>query len=255
MAIIKNEIPILEYDTNSRAVIMPDHEHLDIRLPEKAVFAFLGEEIDRYALEHHAVKAAVFVSITKEYPIYLTEYQGQQICLVQAPTGASAAVQILDWLISYGVKQVITAGSCGVLTDIEENMFLIPGEALRDEGTSYHYAPPSRFIDIHPAAQRAIAEALEQRGLKYREVVTWSTDGFFRETRDKVLYRMSEGCEVVEMECSALAACAAMRGIVWGELLFSADTLANLNRYEERNWGMDSVAAALEICLDAVVRL
>lgn len=49
MSIVKNEIPILEYDTDTRAVIMPDHEHLAMKLPEKAVFAFLGGAVDKYA--------------------------------------------------------------------------------------------------------------------------------------------------------------------------------------------------------------
>lgn len=41
MSIIKNDIPILEYDTDKSAVIMPKHEHLGLKLPKKAVFAFL----------------------------------------------------------------------------------------------------------------------------------------------------------------------------------------------------------------------
>ena len=45
----KHAIPILEFDDNPQAVIMPNHEGLDLHLPKKCVYAFLGEEIDRYA--------------------------------------------------------------------------------------------------------------------------------------------------------------------------------------------------------------
>ena len=83
-------------------------------------------------------------------------------------------------------------------------------------------------------------------------MVTWSTDGFFRETKDKIEYRKSEGCSVVEMECSALAACAQMRGVIWGEILYTADTLAGAEKYDERNWGRDSAELALELCIQAV---
>ena len=86
-------------------------------------------------------------------------------------------------------------------------------------------------------------------------MITWSTDGYYRETKEKVDYRKSEGCSVVEMECSALAACAQLRGVVWGELLYTADTLADAERYDERNWGDDSVAYALELCIEAVVNI
>ena len=44
-----------------------------------------------------------------------------------------------------------------------------------------------------------------------------------------------EGCQVVEMECSALAACAKFRKVTWAMLLFSADTLADLINTKKEN--------------------
>lgn len=70
MSIIKHTIPILEYDTNPYAVIDPTHEKLDLDLPKKCVFAFLGDYIDQFAIHHHAEKVAEFISATKKYPIY-----------------------------------------------------------------------------------------------------------------------------------------------------------------------------------------
>lgn len=255
MSIIKNEIPLLEYDSDPSAVIMPGHEGLDMVLPEKAVYAFLGKEVDRYASDHGARIAAHFVSETKLFPVYVLEEGGEEICLMQAPVGAAAAAQIMDWLISYGVKKIMSAGSCGVLTDLPEGVFLVPSRALRDEGTSYHYLPPARFIEVSKKARQAIEKALSHRGLPYMEVVTWSTDGFYRETRDKVEYRKSEGCSVVEMECSALAACASLRGALWGQLLYTADTLADADHYDERDWGGNAAVTALELCMEAVMHL
>ena len=52
-------------------------------------------------------------------------------------------------------------------------------------------------------------------GFLNEEVMTWTTDGFYRETAEKVAYRKEEGCAVVEMECSALAA---VRPTAWGSL-------------------------------------
>ncbi|MBQ6374449.1 MAG: nucleoside phosphorylase [Clostridia bacterium] len=251
----KNSMPILEHDTDPTSVVTPDHEHLPMVLPRKAVFAFLGSAVDRYAIEHDAPIISYFVSATKDYPVYLLDVDGQKVCLVQAPVGAPAAAQILDWLIAYGVREIISGGSCGALTDLPEGMFLIPSRALRDEGTSYHYLPPERFIDVSGIAQAAIEKAVKARGLTYGKVVTWSTDGFFRETKEKVAYRKREGCSVVEMECSALAACAKLRGAVWGELLFTADTLADAGNYDARDWGGDSKELALALCIEAVMNI
>lgn len=255
MSIFKHELPILEFDTDTTAVIAPTHEGLNLKLPQKAVFAFLGNYIEKYAKKHSCTQAGLFVSSTKSYPIYITQYEGTDICFCQAPVGAAAAVQILDWLIGYGVTEIISTGSCGVLEHFPENVFLVPVKALRDEGTSYHYAKPSRFIELNTAAIQTIKATLNNRGLPYTEVVTWSTDGFYRETKAKIAYRKAEGCSVVEMECAALAACAQLRGAVWGELLFTADTLANSDAYSERNWGIDSYECALQLCFEAVARL
>ena len=248
----KHAIPILEFDDNPQAVIMPNHEGLDLQLPKKCIYAFLEEEIDRYAQEVGAECVGEFISATKTYPVYVMSYKGEEVCLAQAPVGSAPAAQFMDWLIGYGVEQIISTGTCGVLADIEENAFLVPVRALRDEGTSYHYAAASRYMDVHVEAISAIEQVLEQLGVPYEEVMTWSTDDFYRETAEKVAYRKEEGCAVVEMECAALAAVAQLRGVVWGELLFTADSLADLDNYDQRDWGAEAFEKALELCLEIV---
>lgn len=69
----KHEIPILEFDDNPQSVIMPTHEGLDLHLPEKCVYAFLEDEIDRFAKAVSAKQVASFVSATKTYPVYVMD--------------------------------------------------------------------------------------------------------------------------------------------------------------------------------------
>ncbi len=255
MSIKKREVPLLEFDSDKNAVLRPDHENLDLKLPKKAVFMFLGEYVDKFANEHNAKVVSEFVTITKRFPIYIIEHNGEEVCLVQAPLGASASAMLLDWLIVYGVREIISGGSCGALEEFEENTFIVPSKALRDEGTSYHYTGSSRFIDINPKALEVIEETVNEYGFEFIEVTTWTTDGFFRETKEKIRLRKEEGCSVVEMECSALAACANFRGAIWGEILFTADTLANIDDYDSRDWGVDSYDNVIRMCLDAVVKI
>lgn len=87
MGIIPCEIPLLEFDPEQTAVIGPDYEQLDLHLPRKCVFAFLGGYIDRYAHAVGARQVATFNSATKLYPIYVTTYHGQEVALCQAPVG------------------------------------------------------------------------------------------------------------------------------------------------------------------------
>ena len=255
MSIITCDIPILEYDPDPTSIIMPEHEGLDLRLPTRAAFPFLGDEVERYATEHGARLVATFGSATKDYPVYVVDVDGCEICLVQAPVGAPAATQIMDWMVAYGVRGIVSAGSCGALEELDENVFLVPDRALRDEGTSYHYLPAARFVEVSRAARHAIEGALSAHGLAWREVMTWTCDGFYRETEAMVRHRRSEGCSVVEMECAALAACAELRGVTWGELLFTADTLADARAYDERGWGHDSTELAMRLCVEAAFLL
>lgn len=57
------------------------------------------------------------------------------------------------------------------------------------------------------------------------------------------------------MECSALAACAKFRNVTWGMILYTADSLANVEKYDERNWGGNASEYALRLCLDAVLKV
>ena len=127
-------------------------------------------------------------------------------------------------------------------------------------------------MEISERARKAIKETVTQHGMKYRTTikdvaalagVSFATvsralddhPDISRETKEKVAYRKSEGCSVVEMECSALAACATFRGATWGMILYTADSLADLNKYDERNWGSNAYEYALTLCLDAVIKL
>lgn len=253
MAVYKHDIPILEYDDNPMALIM-NNRH-EVVLPGRAVYAFLGDTIDEYAKRIGAEIIEVYHTVSRDTALYRVNYKGEELCLCRAPLGGSAAVQLMDFLIGHGVHSIISAGSCGALAPLPENAFLVPKQALRDEGASYHYLAPSRFVETSAEVRKVIADVLTERNLKYTECTTWTTDGFYRETEDMVAYRREEGCLTVEMECASLAACAQFRGVLFGQLLYTADSLADAQNYDERSWGEASLGPALAICLDIAVNL
>lgn len=246
----KNEIPILEYDDNSKEVLRPGFSANNRNLPKKLLFAFLHYP-DEYTIEQYeqARVLDMFVTITKNTPIYGLEIDGEEICVAQAPLGASASAEFLDQLIACGVEEILAIGSCGELVDFGENEFLLPTRALRDEGTSYHYLPAKRFVDLNSEMLDRLKTALDKLNLHYHECTTWTTDGFFRETEDMVKYRIDEGCQVVEMECAALAACAEERGAKFVQILYTADSLVNFEEYDERSWGKKAASKSLELGL------
>lgn len=242
-----------EYD-KSPGIISPDFEKMDLHLPKRAVFAFLGEKrIERFVLARGGEKAGTFVSLTKDFPLWMIKADKEELCILQAPAGASAAVLLLERLYAYGVEKVVALGCCGALEKLAENVFFVVRKALRDEGTSYHYLPPSRFVTLDESAADIVEGVLRENHVSCESCVTWSTDGFFRETKEKVKVRRAEGCRVVDMECAALAACAAYRGKVFAQILFTADTLHDLS-HEQRAWGKESRDKALLMGVKAAER-
>ena len=254
MAVFKNQIPILEFDSEQNAVIIPGH-HSDYNFPRKAVMLFMEPEINDFVAKNQCEVVGKFVSVTKEFWVYKTQINGSDIAFVQAPLGGAGAVQIMEQLIAGGVEEIIAAGCCGALVEDTEGSFFVPVAALRQEGTSYHYLPPSREIELDAVPINAICKVLENAGLNYKTCKTWTTDGFYRETKEMVTYRKSEGYSVVEMECASMAACAKMRGILFGQVLFTADSLADVDAHDIRNWGNDFFVTAMKIAMEAVTEV
>jgi uridine phosphorylase len=131
-------------------------------------------------------------------------------------------------------------------------------DALRDEGTSYHYLPADDggVVASSSAATAALVAELEAEGVPFETGRTWTTDGLFRETRAKVARRREEGCLTVEMEASALLAVAAFRGATVGQLLYCADDLS-AEEWDHRDWDRqgDVRRRLFDLCLAAVTRL
>ena len=245
----EEKIALFEFDKNKKSVIMPDHDKEELKLPKVLIFGFVREAVDDYAKERGLTSVGFFETITMTFPVYVDCISGKEVAIAMAPLGGPAAGQFLDWLIAYGVETIIATGSCGVLRDIPENEFLIPVRALRDEGTSFHYMEPTRFVDMDKELTEKVKKYFKENKLPYEEVTTWTTDGFFRETADKVKARVEEGCTCVDMECASMAAVAKLRGAKFAQVFFTADSLANTSEYNQRDWGRASLRPALELCI------
>ncbi|MDE7221478.1 MAG: nucleoside phosphorylase, partial [Oscillospiraceae bacterium] len=89
---------------------------------------------------------------------------------------------------------------------------IIPTSALRDEGASFHNAPPSEEIEVNPKYREEFIEILNRHKCAYAQGKVWTTDAFYRETPEKAARRRARGCICVDMECSAVAALAQFRG-------------------------------------------
>jgi purine-nucleoside phosphorylase len=86
--------------------------------------------------------------------------------------------------------------------------FVVIDRALRDEGTSYHYATPSDYSEADPQLVAMATTALKEEGINAVTGASWTTDAPFRETEQAIAAARSKGILAVEMEAAALYALA-----------------------------------------------
>ncbi len=232
--VIKNDFPILEYSTEYEAVINPGRK--EGRFPRLCLVTFFKEVLASAIAQHDAIPIGSYDSEMRDFPVYKIVYRGTELCVVQAVVASGSIAMMTDWLYGKGVEVIVCCGGCGVLDDIPAGDVILPVRALRDEGASYKYLPPARFVELPAAPVRAFQTVLEKAGIPYVECATWSTDGFYRETREMVEHRKAEGCGVVEMECATMAAVAQFRGKLFGQVLYSGDILVGGGEYDDRGW-------------------
>jgi uridine phosphorylase len=112
---------------------------------------------------------------------------------------------------------------------------IVPVSAVRDEGTSYHYLPPSREVSANPAGVAAIEKVLKRHQVEYLLSKTWTTDGLYRETPARAAARRQEGCLAVEMEAAAFFAVAQFRGVIFAQMLYGGDAVIP-GDWDQRAW-------------------
>lgn len=196
------------------------------RLPEIAIVCFKPELIDFVENSDEFEEYSYALVCGEKIKIYKTQIKGKDVVLYRTLMGGPATVGMMEELHSRGVNKFIIFGSCGELVQgLTKGAFIIPEEAYRDEGTSYHYVPDSDFIEIPTAKE--LVKIFEDNGVKYELSKTWTTDALYKETKNKLQDRVNRGCKVVEMECASIMAMAISRGIKAYQFLYTDDTLAD----------------------------
>jgi hypothetical protein len=126
--------------------------------------------------------------------------------------GGPFAVLVAEQLFASGCELLINVTSAGQITDVGPPPYYILIErALRDEGTSYHYLPPSSYAAADAGLIALAAEALGRTGHQVHVGDSWTTDAPFRETEEAIASRRRAGILAVEMEAASLYAFAAAR--------------------------------------------
>ncbi|MBO7358202.1 MAG: nucleoside phosphorylase [Clostridia bacterium] len=200
------------FDSTSPAKINPQKNESAPKAD--AVIMTFSHVIEKYVTgNYECEKAGDLFMAHGSTPVYLMEYHGRKLGFFRTWVGApacAATVEELSSVLSTG--KVILFGGAGCLNkDIARGKVMIPTEAYRDEGTSYHYAPASDYITVRNSGK--VASFMRENGLPYVLGKTWTTDAFYRETLGNFEKRKADGCISVEMEGAAVQAVCDFRGL------------------------------------------
>ena len=224
------------YDPERIAVINPDMIYDPIEdFPPVTVSCFSYKLFDAILACFPARKIGELHCAYDTNPVYELIYKGRRFSFVKSYVGEPACAGQYEDLIRFGSKVMILVGNCGVLDkEIEDCGIIIPTAAIRDEGLSYHYMPPSDTIAVNKHFRDEFKEVLSEHGYPYVEGRTWTTDAFYRETRDKVKQRKEQGAICVEMECAGMQAVADFRNRDFFQFFYAGDNLDQAS-WDERS--------------------
>lgn len=219
------------FDDSSEAIISPE--------------SFFGEKKDICKIAIATFSRKIYPSVLEKYPheqiaeiraanrcrpIYLLTVDNQwNIVFYLSEIGAAlAATDIIEINHLTGAEHFIMFGSAGSLNHkITDGKYVIPTAAYRDEGMSYHYAPPSDYISIKNSS--FTANCFEKWQIPFVQGKIWTTDALYRETRNLFQKRQAEGCIAVEMELAGVQAVCDFHKIELYHFLITGDILDDEN--------------------------
>lgn len=184
----------------------------DLKLRESVIFSFIPEITRSLVKQLGIMESDSFPLLREKFhnppsPLFPFSVFG-------SPIGAPYAILLMEQLIVLGAKRFYFIGLCGGLgKDVQIGDLIIPTEAIREEGTSYHYFPGHVKAEASNRMAEQVLKLTGQFGQTAIPGLLWTTDALYRETREKVERFRQSGVLGVDMETSAVYALAKYRNV------------------------------------------
>jgi uridine phosphorylase len=145
--------------------------------------------------------------------LYEFEHANERLGIIGCAVGASFAVLVAEQLFASGCRFLISMTSAGQIVSLAPPpYFMLIDRALRDEGTSYHYLPPSEFVEADDRLAETVMNEFSAAAQPIFRGASWTTDAPFRETAAAIEQCRARNILAVEMEAAGLYAFARFRG-------------------------------------------
>lgn len=249
------DLPLGEFDPERTAILEPHHIAGDLNVPERVVLCFFYDVLAARGADPESGWTEIGARDLENGPrtIWQVGEGDDAVAVLNPGTGAPTSVTMLEVVIAAGARTVVAVGGAGALVDeLALGQVVVPTEAIRDEGTSFHYREAERSLLLNRSVADGLAAFLDRREVPHVQAKVWTTDGLFRETPERVTRRRDEGCVLVDMECSALAAVCDFRGVRFGQFLYAGDSLAT-DDWDHRGWQQAGTVRErlLDLAIDA----
>ena len=143
--------------------------------------------------------------LSENWPCYHTDlYEfplaGEPAAIVGCAVGAPFAVLVAEELFACGCCMLVSLTSAGQINPMgNPPYFVVIDRALRDEGTSYHYAAPETFAEADPHIIEAAVRGLTDARLRVHVGASWTTDARFRDTAGDIEAARNKSALAVEI--------------------------------------------------------
>lgn len=218
---------IHSFDPHSEAIISPASIFGEQKKICDTAIATFSREIYPAVLERYPHEQIAEISAANRIkPVHLlTLEEDRKVVFYLSEIGsAMAGTDVIEINWKTGANKFILFGSAGALDkEATAGKYVIPTAAYRDEGMSYHYAPPADYISV-PNAD-CLAEFFSKHHLPFVKGKVWTTDAIYMETRELVRQRKADGCIAVEMELAGVQAVCDYHGLELYDFLVTGDVV------------------------------
>ncbi len=207
----------------------------DYKLPHIAIGVFSEYLLENIVEKFECEKVGMITCANCKRSVYIMRYKDIKITLFLAGISGPWISSDIEELSVNGIDTFIIFGNCGVLDrNIDDCSIIIPNKAFRDEGTSHHYLPESELIELNKKYKEIFKNILQANNYNYIEGATWTTDGFYRETREKINMFQKKGAICVEMEGAVIGAVCEYKKLNYFTFYYAGDNLDSIE-WEERS--------------------
>lgn len=168
MRAAETHLPLLEEDLAEPGLISPKGLASGDAAPSAVVICFFAEVIERLARRSGATRIGTLMSASGPNPVFSISCGADRVAVFHPGVGAPIAVGFLEEVIAAGGRSFVAVGGAGaLLPDLVLGHPVVVESAVRDEGTSFHYAAPSRTINADPVGIEVLRGTLDEIDADY----------------------------------------------------------------------------------------